>query len=342
MIAEEIELQATLAKYGARIARGELSPHIRWDGRPGMILDASSDDVPLELLCFGAWRLGNEAVALDTGDREHVLVLVSGTLHLRVDGLTINAARPGGPFPGHPGASSACCTYVPRGKRYSFQGDGEAVVFTAPAAGDKPVRFIGPGEAEAVSRGAAVWRRDVVTLANPGETSTNLVVGETYSPPGLWSGTPPHRHDRADPAGGQSDHEEVYYFRIRHYDPEGAPGGVQLLYGAEGLNQAYSLGDRSVMALPGACHPVVAGPASELVYIWGMAGSRPQPLRLWDVPAAAFLKDVEAAFLRLARPRRRIALDEFRKAATEAGLDEHGRRTLALLLREHGFDIEDQ
>jgi hypothetical protein len=63
MIAEEIDLQATLAKYGARIARGEVSPHVRWDGRPGIILDASADDVPLELLCFGAWRLGNEAVA---------------------------------------------------------------------------------------------------------------------------------------------------------------------------------------------------------------------------------------------------------------------------------------
>jgi 5-deoxy-glucuronate isomerase len=169
---------------------------------------------------------------------------------------------------------------VPRGKRYSFQREGEAVLFTAPAAGDMPLRFIGPGEAAVVSRGAAVWRRDVVTLVNPGETSTNLVVGETYSPPGLCSGTPPHRHDRADPAGGQSDHEELYYFRIRQYDPEGAPGGVQLLYGAEGLNQAYSLGDRSVMALPGACHPVAAGPASELLYIWGLASSQPQPLRL--------------------------------------------------------------
>ena len=336
--------QATLVKYGARIARGEVSPHIRWDGRPGIVLDASSDDVPLELLSFGAWRLGPESVALDTGDREHVLVLVSGTLRLRVDGQTIGATRPEGPFPGHPGASQACCTYVPRGKRYSFQGEGEAVLFTAPAAGDMPVRFIGPGEVEAVSRGAAVWRRDVVTLVNPGETSTNLVVGETYSPPGLWSGTPPHHHDRTDPAGGQSDHEEVYYFRIRQYDPEGAPGGVQFLYGAEGLNQAYSVGDRSVMALPGACHPVVAGPASELLYVWGLASSRPQPLRLWDVPASAFLNDVGAAFLRLAEaaPRQRIALADFRGAADEADLDEHGRRTLALLLRERGFDIEDQ
>jgi 5-deoxy-glucuronate isomerase len=298
--------------------------------------------VPLEWLCFGAWNLGKEAVNLDTGDREHVLVLVGGTLHLRAAGQTIDASRPGGPFPESPGVSQACCVYVPRRMSYSFQGEGEVVLFTAPAAHDMPLRFISPGEVRPESRGAAVWRREVVTLVNPGETSTNLVVGETYSPPGLWSGTPPHRHDRADPAGGESDHEEVYYFRIRRHDPEGAPGGVQFLYGAEGLNQAYSVGDRSVMALPGACHPVVAGPAGELLYIWGLAGSEPQPLRVRDVPASAFLKDVEAAFRRLAAPRQRIAAAAFAEAAKEAGLDEHGRRTLALLLREYGFDVEDQ
>jgi hypothetical protein len=60
------------------------------------------------------------------------------------------------------------------------------------------------------------------------------------------------------------------------------------------------------------------------------------------VPAAAFLKDVEEAFLRLAGSRRRIASEHFREAAKEAGLDEHGRRTLALLLREYGFDIENK
>jgi 5-deoxy-glucuronate isomerase len=333
--------QATLTKYGARIARGEVDARTRWDGRPGIVLNCASDDVPLEWLCFGAWRLGDEAVTLDTGDREHVLVLVGGTLHLRAAGQNIDASRPGGPFPERVGASQACCVYVPRRMSYSFQGEGEVVLFTAPAADDMPLKFIGPGEVEAESRGAAVWRRDVATLVNPGETSTNLVVGETYSPPGLWSGTPPHLHDRADPTGGESDHEEVYYFRIRRYDPAGAPGGVQLLYGAEGLNQAYSIGDRSVMALPGACHPVVAGPASELLYVWGLAGNEPQPLRVRDVPASAFLEDVEAAFRRLAAPRQRIAAVAFAEAAKEAGLDEHGRRTLALLLREYGFDIED-
>ena len=336
-------MHATLVKYGARIAHGEISPHIRWEGRSGLILDATSEDVPLELLCFGAWHLTPEAVTLNTGDREHVLLLVSGTLRLRADGQTIDATRPAGPFQGYPGASQACCTYVPRGRRYSFWGEGEAVVFTAPAAGDMPLRLVTPAEAERVSRGAASWRREVVTLVRPGETSTNLVVGETYSPPGLWSGIPPHRHDRTDPEGGQSDHEEVYYFRIRRHDPEGAPGGVQLLYGAEGLQQAYLLGDRSVMALPGGCHPVVAGPASELLYIWGLASSKPQPLQPWDVPASAFLKDVEEAFLRLteAKSRQRIASSEFQHVAAEAGLDEHARRTLVLLLSEYGFDVAE-
>ena len=333
-------MRETLLRYGGRIARGEINPHTRWDGRSGFILDADNDNVPLALLSFGIWRLGDRETTLGTGQREHAVLLVGGTLRLQAADQTIDLARPDGPFAGYPGASRACCVYVPRRISYSIQGEGEVAVFAAPAADDMPLRAVTAGET--ASRGAAVWRRDVVTLLKPGETSTNLVVGETHSPPGLWSGTPPHTHDLADPEGGQSDHEEVYCFRIRRHDPNGAPGGVQFLYGAEGLDEVYSLSDWSVVALPGGCHPVVAGPASELLYVWGMASREPQPLRLRDAPAAAFLKDVETAFQRLTEsaPRRRIDAGDFDNVVAAHGLDEHGRRTLTLLLREYGFDIE--
>ena len=334
-------MRATLDKYGTRIASGEIRPCVRWGGRSGIILDAASEEVPLLVLSFGIWRLTAEPVALATAENEHVLLLVNGTLRLRVNGQTFEVGRSDGPFRGYPDASGAVCVYIPRATGYRFEGEGEAVLFTAPAAGDMPVRLVSAGERRAISRGAAFWRRDVVTLVEPFETSTNLVVGETHSPPGLWSGMPPHRHDEANPEGGQSDHEEVYCFRIRGQGADSGPGAVQLLYGAEGLNEAYPLDDWSVMALPGGCHPVVAGPTGEIVYIWGLAGTRPQALRLWDVPASAFLKDVEAAFLRLTgASRRRINCAAFEEAAAANGLDEQGRHVLTQILREYGLDVD--
>lgn len=335
-------MRETLARYGARIACGEIRPHVRWDGRSGIILDAASDGVPLLVLSFGIWRLAAAPVTLHTEAREHVLLLVNGTLRLRVNGQIIEINRPDGPFRGQSNDLQAGCVYVPRTTQYSFQGEGEVALFTAPAARDMPVRYVTAGERQTARRGAAFWRRDVVTLVEPFDTSSNLVVGETHSPPGLWSGMPPHRHDEADPGGGQSDHEEVYCFRIRGHSPESGPGAIQLLYGAQGLNAAYPLGDWSVMALPGGCHPVVASPTGEIVYIWGMAGSRPQVLRLWDVPASAFLKNVEAAFkqLTVAAPRRRVDATVFGETAEANRLDDHGRRVLVQVLREYGFDVD--
>ncbi len=87
-------------------------------------------------------------------------------------------------------------------------------------------------DVKVASRGLWLWRRDVVTLITPQDRSSNLVVGETYSPPGLWSGTPLHQHDKENPNGGESDHEEIYYHRFnwekRPKDQFG-PYGVQLL-----------------------------------------------------------------------------------------------------------------
>jgi 5-deoxy-glucuronate isomerase len=301
-----------------------------------------SDEVPLLVLSFGIRRLTAEPIKLDTVDREHVVVLVDGRLRLEANGSAAGIERPAGPFHGYPDAPQACCIYVPRATRYTLQGEGEVVVFSAPAAGDMPLRVVAPGEGRVASRGAASWRRDVATLVEPFETSTNLVVGETHSPPGLWSGMPPHRHDEPDPDGGQSDHEEVYCFRIRGNSPEGGPGAVQLLYGAEGMNEAYALSDWSVVALPGGCHPVVASPTADIIYIWGMASDHAQSLQLWDVPASAFLKDVEAAFGQLTEglPATTIAAAGFREAADAHRLDGHGRTVLAQVLREYGFDID--
>jgi hypothetical protein len=96
-----------------------------------------------------------------------------------------------------------------------------------------------------------------------------------------------------------------------------------------------------VMAPPGGCHPVVAGPTSELLHIWGMASETPQTLRLSDVPASAFLKDVEVALRELTALARRGRIDDmvFNEAAAANHLDEHGQHVLAQVLGEYAFDV---
>lgn len=308
-------MRSSIERYWPAIANGRIVPVLHWDGvTSGLLLDPERPDVPLTLLAFEGVRLGAAPRWVETGGREQVVVLVEGQLEVEVDGRRFAAERPGGPF-GEAGITPTCAFYAPRACRFALSGEGEAVIFSAPAFGDAEARFISPGSPP-VSRGAATWRRDIVNLVRPGEVSTNLVVGETFSPAGLWSGTPPHRHDADDPAAGQSDHEEVYYFRVQHDTP--APAGVQFL-SHDGVERAYPLRDRSVAAIPGGMHPVVAGPAGDLLYVWGMAGPRGQSLGMWDVPGAAFLKDVEAVL-----------------RGEDAALDERGQALLRSLRREFG------
>ena len=89
------------------------------------------------------------------------------------------------------GKSNASALYVPCDSRLRIRGKGEIAFFEAPALKEKPSFFISDKDVKAVSRGLSLWRRDVVTLITPKDGSSNLAVGETSSPPGLWSGNAP-------------------------------------------------------------------------------------------------------------------------------------------------------
>lgn len=308
-------MKESLQHYWPMVAAGRVQPTRRWDGRSDeLLLDCMRPEVPLTLLSFEGCRLRPDGCRRQTGEREHVVVLVQGRLEAQAGGLSFAGERSHGPF-GENGITPTCALYAPGHCEYTLRGEGEAVIFSAPALGAAEVRFVERG-AGPVSRGVAAWRRDIVNLVRPGETSTNLVVGETYSPAGLWSGTPPHQHDRDDPDVGESDHEEVYYFRVQHDTP--APAGVQFLC-HDGVELAWPVRDRTVAAIPGGMHPVVAGPAGDLLYIWGMAGPSGGQLGMRDVPGAAFLKDVELAL-----------------RGEDAPLDERGKALLGSLRREFG------
>jgi 5-deoxy-D-glucuronate isomerase len=180
-------------------------------------------------------------------------------------------------------------------------------------------------------------------LATPGETTTNLILGETYSPPGLWSGTPLHVHDDLDGDLGQSDHEEIYYHladQVGEDDGWSAYAG-QFLFDNKGLNRAYVVGHRAAFAIPGAAHPVVSGPNSAMMYVWCLAAESSHDLAMMDVPSFAWLKGVGEIVdeLSASRPDSLVLKKEVEELAAEAGLSDPQRRVLMFHLQQLGFTL---
>ena len=338
-------MEITLKKYAARIERNQVHPHIRYDGKKsGLILNPLRKEVPLELLGFGIYQLGSRFITKETKDKEIVLVPQEGKFEAEVNGKRLIGERIGGPFSLGPGKSNASALYIPCNSNMRIRGSGEIVFFEAPALKEKPLFYLSNQEVESFSRGDWIWRRDVTPLISPKNASTNLVIGETYSPPGFWSGTPLHVHDKNQPQFGESGHEEVYYHRFRWKKRNGdqiGPYGVQLLMDGKKLMKAFLIGDKSIFAIPGGCHPVVASPVSELLYVWGLAG-KGEELLMKDHPEFSHLKSFEEFLKALeeTRTKKILSQERFKTLCAPYSFIEEQKALLSSMLKEKGYDID--
>jgi len=339
-------MERTLKKYARRIERDQINPHIRFDGKTtGLILDPGREDVPLEILGFGIYRLSSDPIEKETCEKEMVLVPQDGKFEARVNGRRFSGNRVGGPFAIRGGKSNASALYVPCDSRIRIRGKGEMAFFEAPALKEKSPFYLPSQDVKVVSRGLWLWRRDVVTLITPKDGSSNLVVGETSSPPGLWSGTPLHRHDKKNLKSGESEHEEIYYHRFnwkKGPDDQVGPYAVQLLMDGARLMKAYVIGEKSIFAIPGGCHPVVASPVSELLYLWGLAGNGGE-LMMRDVPEFVHLKSFEQIFndLEWEKKRRVISKERFTNLCAPYSFTRGQKTLLSAMLREKGYEIKE-
>jgi len=337
-------MESTLKKYARKIERGEVNPHIRYDEKKsGLILDPLRKNIPLEILGFGIYQLSSHFIARETKGKEIVLVPQEGKFEADVNGKRFSGKRMGGPFSDASGKSNASALYIPCNSRLRIRGKGEVAFFEAPALKEKPTFFLSNRQVLSVSRGEWVWRRNVTPLISPKDASSNLVVGETYNPPGFWSGTPPHLHDREKPQLGESSHEEVYYHRFNwRKGPRDqiGPYGVQLLMDGKRLMKAFLIEDKSIFAIPGGSHPVVASPVSELIYLWGLAG-RGGTVMMRDLPEFAHLKTFEEFFKSLERTKKRkiLSKEKFRALCASYSLKGEQKVLLAAMLREKGYEI---
>lgn len=337
-------MESTMGKYALKIERNEINPHFRYDGKKsGLILDPHREEVPLEVLGFGIYQLRKNFIVRETKEKEVVLVPQEGEFEAEVNGKRFFGERKGGPFSAEPGQSNASALYIPCNSRFKIRGKGEIVFFEAPALKERQPFFLPNGQVKPVSRGIWIWRRDVVSLISPKDVSSNLVVGETYNPPGFWSGTPPHQHDKDQPSLGESGHEEVYYHRFNlkwKKNDRFEPYGVQVLMDGKRLSKAFLIGEKSIFAIPGGCHPVVSSPVSELLYVWGLAGKGSE-LRMKDIKQFSFLHSFEKIFEDLEKNEKKKTLlkKKFHTLCSIYQLTEDHKPILGAMLKEKGYVI---
>lgn len=338
-------MESTMKKYAVRIKRNQVHPHIRYDGKKnGLILNPLRKEVPLELLGFGIYQLSPRFILKETKEKEIVLVPQEGRFEAEVNGKRFFGERIGGPFSLGPGKSNASALYIPCNSKMRIRGSGEIVFFEAPALKEKPLFYLSNQEVESVSRGDWVWRRDVTPLISPKNASSNLVIGETYSPPGFWSGTPLHLHDKNQHRFGESAHEEVYYHRFSWEKRTGdqiGPYGVQLLMDGKKLMKAFLIRDKSIFAIPGGCHPVVTSPVSELLYLWGLAG-KGEALMMKDHPEFVHLKSFEEFFKELegAKLKKTFSQEKFKTLCSPYSFTEEQKALLFSMLKEKGYSFD--
>jgi 5-deoxy-glucuronate isomerase len=206
------------------------------------------------------------AVELDTQGRDALIVVLDAPDEVRVaaGGRELRLPSRRSVFDEPPGSA-----YVPAGAGFELQGPVLAGVFQARAhepTGDTPYVIL-PGEVTTVERGRDNYARHIRNIVPRDGRQACLLAGETLSPPGNWSSSPPHKHDRQAPPA-ETRLEEIYLFRTR----PGQGFALQHSYHSGGPSRTFAVQDLDVVTIPSGYHPVVAAPGYELYYLWCLAG----------------------------------------------------------------------
>jgi len=153
--------------------------------------------------------------------------------------------------------------------------------------GNRNPKLIMPSDVKVDVRGTGHCNREVHNIVDDSIPSYNLLVGETFNPPGNWSSYPPHKHEKDDPPI-ESQHEEVYYFKI---EPEQG-FALMRLYNDQ-RDDAVVVEDGDTVLLPNGFHPVAAPPGYSVYYLWILAGKSRQ-LRMNDDPRHSWVRSFDS------------------------------------------------
>jgi 5-deoxy-glucuronate isomerase len=258
---------------------------------PGVRAVVRAPDNPVQYLQFDLITLaaGGAPVTWASGGREAVLYLIGGVCEFAASGAGgassgLLDTRPA-IFDGPPVA-----LYLPPGTRLELtspRGGARLALFSAPPAGDRPLRQVHPDQVSVRTVGRDAWSRRVCSVVDQ-RVASRLLVGETINQAGSWSSYPPHKHDTAVP-GREVPMEEIYHFMVR---PSGG-FGLQMVYTApdalQPFEHIYRVRDGDTVVIPRGYHPVVAAGGYQLAYLWAISGDRVDYGAWCDDPAHAWL-----------------------------------------------------
>jgi 5-deoxy-glucuronate isomerase len=227
----------------------------------------------LTLLEFGMVRLGAGGTYAGSSDGcETGLVLLTGSCTVRCGAERYEGI--GGRRSVFDGRATA--VYAPRGADFSVEAADEGVeiaVCRCPTEQTLRPRLVRPEQVVARQRGGAGFTRYVHDVIGPHIEAASILVGETFTPAGNWSGYPPHKHDQED-LPYEVAQEEVYFYRVR---PENG-FGIQYVYspgdgnGRPPIDQARAVRHNDLSVISYGYHPVAAPPGYDVYYLWFLAG----------------------------------------------------------------------
>lgn len=237
------------------------------------------------------------SISVDTRDREHVIDILAGECAVDIDqanrqGLQID--RAGGRadiFSGTPEF-----VYIPRDCSYEIRclkTPFEAIIYAAPT--DEPgiPIFVPTDGVKTIVSGISDWQRDVYIGLGDDGPATRLLVGETESPPGNWSGFPPHRHSEDKPPAELSL-EELYYFKLEP-DNGFVIGGTYLDHtDREGTAKLAMFRDSQFFDVPAGYHFIAPCPGYRVRYTWALGGKKKGFGKWVDDPTYAWLANYKA------------------------------------------------
>jgi len=185
--------------------------------------------------------------------------------------------------------------YIPKGLKYTIESNTEVLeigIFKAPSRKNARTALVRPEDTNPITPGANNWRRKVYIPIGEKVDADKLIVGETFNPPGNWSGYPPHKHDSYN-LPREAPYEEVYFFLIK--PSQGF--GIQRVYTSseakDTINEVYVIENSDTVAIPRGYHPVVAAPGYQLYYFWALAGEERVYAAWSDDPKHSWLRDCE-------------------------------------------------
>ena len=259
----------------------------------------SPENSDLKWLEFGRLSLsgiGKEFSDIDK-ERETALSIFSGKCDIDIDKEQISEKIRYQEIGGRADVFSGAPTmiYIPKGLKYTIKSSGKALdigIFKAPSRKDTKLVLIKPGHANLITPGAGNWQRKVYVPIGEKVGADRLIVGETFNPPGNWSGFPPHKHDSYNPPK-EAPYEEVYFFLLKP-----AKGfGIQRIYTSsetkDPINEVYVIENNDTVVIPRGYHPVVAAAGYQLYYFWALAGEERIYAAWSDDPKHSWLRNRE-------------------------------------------------